>query len=57
MMIQKIKMIENSIQNSWKSVFELKDPIKRDDPTWLNKEIKANKMTAEEEEELKKGLE
>lgn len=54
----KIKMIENSIQSSWKSVYEIKDFNKdAETPKWFDKEVKANKMSDEEEKELKKSLE
>lgn len=57
----KYKMIENSIVNSWKSVYELKNnnykaskTYQREEivPEWLNKEIKNNEATPEEQAEM-----
>jgi len=56
----KIKMIEQAIENSWKSVFPLKTtPTKttQDVPKWFNKEVKQENLSKEEEEELKNSLE
>lgn len=57
----KYKMIEQSIENSWKGLFELKKSyqpkkIIDDKPTWLNKDIQPDIATLEEEEEFKKRL-
>lgn len=60
----KYKMIENSIVNSWKDVYELKQekrttsynnrPVREEViPDWLNKEVKSERISNEEEEELK----
>lgn len=56
----KYKMIENSIINSWKSIYELKEnsnsirkPIRKEIvPSWFDQEIKKEPMTKEEQEEL-----
>lgn len=50
----KYKMIEQSIINSWKSIYQLKD-IKMQ-PKWISKEIKADTMTPEEYEIFMKEL-
>lgn len=53
-------ILKNWKSNSYKTLEEIKDngKIKKDNvPDWFDKEIKANKMSVEEEEELKKGLE
>ena len=60
----KYKMIENSILNSWKSIYELKEnynstrkPIRKEVvPDWLNQEIKKEEMTKEELEEMEELL-
>lgn len=57
----KYQMIENSIVNSWKDVYELKEkrttsyqkPIRQEEvPEWLNKEIKKEEMTKDELDEM-----
>ena len=56
----KYKMIENSIINSWKSIYELKEnsnsirkPIRKEIvPSWLDQEIKKEPLTKEEQEEV-----
>ena len=57
----KYQMIENSIVNSWKDVYELKQskqnytkqPIRQEVvPDWFNKEVKAEKISQEEQQEL-----
>ena len=56
----KYKMIENSITNSWKGVFPLKEkkpyqqrPVREEIvPEWFGKEIKENKASAEEQKEM-----
>ena len=57
----KYKMIENSIVNSWKDVYELKptkqnytkQPIRQEIvPDWFNKDIQSNKPTEEEQKEM-----
>jgi replication initiation and membrane attachment protein DnaB len=55
-------MIENSIVNSWKDVYELKEqkatgynkkPIREEIvPEWFNKEQKKEKMSAEDQAEV-----
>ena len=58
----KYLMIEKSIVNSWKDVYEPKQekttPYKRIEavPSWLNKEIVVNEASQEEIEELEKKL-
>jgi len=57
----KYKMIEQSIENSWKGLFELKKSyqpkkIIDDKPTWLNQDIQPDIATVEEVEEFKKRL-
>ena len=60
----KYKMIENSITNSWKGVFPLKQektyqakPVRQEIvPDWLNKEVKENTATAEEIAELEEYM-
>ena len=58
----KYLMIEKSIVNSWKDVYELKQekttPYKRTEvvPSWLNSNIEENEATQEEIEELEKQL-
>lgn len=58
----KYKMIENSIVNSWKDVYELKEnkstgynkkPIREEIiPEWFNKDVKTETMTIEEQSEI-----
>ena len=56
----KYQMIENSIVNSWKDVYELKkqqtfnkQPVRQEVvPDWLNKEIKEEPITPEEQAEM-----
>ena len=57
----KYQMIENSIVNSWKDVYELKEkrttsyqkPIRQEEvPEWINKEIKKEEMTQDELDEM-----
>lgn len=56
----KYKMIENSILNSWKSIYELKEnynstrkPIRKEIvPSWLDQEIKKEPLSKEEQEEV-----
>ena len=57
----KYQMIENSIVNSWKDVYELKEkrttsyqkPIRQEEvPEWLNKDIKKEEMTQDELDEM-----
>ena len=56
----KYQMIENSIVNSWKDVYELKKPknlynnnVREESlPDWFGKEIKAKPPTPEEKEEM-----
>ncbi len=60
----KYQMIENSIVNSWKDVYELKDkktnynnPIRKEIvPNWLNKEIEEESATPEEIAKLNKRI-
>ena len=60
----KYKMIENSIVNSWKDVYELKEqknnynnPVRKEIvPDWLNKEIKEETAAPEEIAKLQKRL-
>jgi len=57
----KYKMIEQSIENSWKGLFELKKSYQHkkiidDKPTWLNQDIQPDIATLEEVEEFKKRL-
>lgn len=60
----KYKMIENSIVNSWKDVYELKEqknnynkPVRKEVvPDWLNKEVKEETATPEEIAKLQKRL-
>ncbi len=57
----KYKMIEQSIENSWKGLFELKKSyqpkkIIDDKPTWLDQDIQPDIATLEEVEEFKKRL-
>lgn len=48
----KIKMIERSILNSWKDVYELpKEKYKEPEPSWLNQEIKERDELTDEERE------
>ena len=46
----KIEMINQSIMNSWKSVYPLKNGIAKKEPEWLNKEIKDEGVKLSEEE-------
>lgn len=53
----KYQMIENSITNSWKNVYPLKENIKQSIrkeivPSWFDKEIKAEPMSPEEQAEM-----
>lgn len=54
----KYKMIENSITNSWKGVFPLKEnkktkPIREEQvPDWFNKNISSNPMSEEQQKEI-----
>lgn len=56
----KYKMIENSILNSWKSIYELKEnynstrkPIRKEIvPSWLDQEIKKEPLSKEEQNEM-----
>lgn len=56
----KYKMIENSIVNSWKDVYELKQQKSFNNnytrkeivPNWLNKEVKTEVATTEEQNEI-----
>ena len=57
----KYKMIEQSIENSWKGLFELKKSyqpkkIIDDKPTWLDQDIQPDIATLEELEEFEKRL-
>lgn len=53
----KIKMIENSIMNSWKGLFELKNNVKsKKNPDWFNKKIETEELSKEELEEMNKIL-
>jgi len=60
----KYKMIENSILNSWKSIYELKEnynstrkPIRKEIvPSWFDQEIKKEPMSKEDQEELEELL-
>lgn len=60
----KYQMIENSIVNSWKDVYELKkqqtfnkQPVRQEVvPDWLNKEIKEEPITPEEQAEMESLL-
>ena len=48
----KIKMLERSILNSWKDVYELpKEKYKEPEPSWLNQEIKERDELTDEERE------
>jgi len=57
-------MIENSILNSWKSIYELKEnynstrkPIRKEIvPSWFDQEIKKEPMSKEDQEELEELL-
>lgn len=52
----KIQMINNSIMNSWKSVYEIKNSYKKENkqlPDWFNKEIKEEETS----DEVKRMLE
>lgn len=48
----KYKMIEQSIVNSWKDVYELKQQRKENIPNWFDKNTKNETPTEEEQEEL-----
>lgn len=60
----KYQMIENSIVNSWKDVYELKQqktftnkPVREEVvPSWLNKNIASNELTSNEEAEMEELL-
>ena len=53
----KKKMIEKSIVNSWKDVYELKpSELTKKEPEWFDKKLEQEKTTKEEEEELKSIL-
>lgn len=60
----KYQMIENSIVNSWKDVYELKEqknnynkPVRKEVvPDWLNKEVEENTATSEEIAELEEYM-
>ncbi len=58
----KYKMIEQSIENSWKGLFELKkdkpyqQEVKEKVPEWFGKEIKEEKLSKEEEKEMEEML-
>lgn len=47
----KIQMINNSIMNSWKSVYPLKSGFKKQnvEPSWMNKEIRKEEISDEAE--------
>ena len=49
----KIQMINNSIMNSWKSVYPIKNAKQNEIiPEWMNQEITEKEITKEEQEEL-----
>ena len=48
----KYKMIEQSIVNSWKDVYELKQQRKENIPNWFDKEIETETISEEEQKEL-----
>ena len=48
----KIKMIEQSIVNSWKSIYELKGGQEEKVPEWFDKNIEAKLASEEEQKEL-----
>lgn len=48
----KYKMIEQSIVNSWKDVYELKQQKKENIPNWFDKEIETETISEEEQKEL-----
>ena len=52
----KIQMLEQSIMNSWKSVYELKN-VKNKTPNWFEKEIKEEKLSENEKNEIEEILE
>ena len=52
----KIQMLEQSIMNSWKSVYELKN-VKNKTPNWFEKEIKEEKLSENEKNEMEEILE
>lgn len=58
----KYKMIEQSIENSWKGLFELKkdkpyqQEVKEKVPEWFDKEIEQEELTKEEKEEIEQML-
>ena len=50
----KIKMIEQSILNSWKSVYEIKD--KKSDPQWFDKHLEKEIIGEQDQKELESLL-
>ena len=54
----KFKMIERSIEGSWKTVYEIKDTLKNktENPKWLGSEAKSSEASEEEIKELDKIL-
>lgn len=53
----KYQMIENSITNSWKDVYPLKQPIRKEVvPEWFDKKVEKEQLPDDELEELQKEL-
>lgn len=54
----RIQMINNSIMNSWKSVYPLKSDYKKQniEPSWFNKDYKKQEISKNEEDEMKRLL-
>ena len=54
----KIQMINNSIMNSWKSVYPLKNDFKKDKklPDWFNQDIQKQNITKKDQEEMENLL-
>ena len=53
----KKQMIEQSIENSWKGVFEIKQKKNKTIPKWFDKEQDISQSSKQEEEEMKSILE
>ena len=52
----KIELINESIVNSWKSIFPKKQTKENNFPSWFEKEIKEDLMSDEEIEKLKREM-
>lgn len=52
----KVQMISNSIMNSWKSVYPIKESKQKEVPEWFNKEVKEEQATKEEIQKLEERM-